>query len=1075
MSPRVTAILIAHNGAEHLPRTLEALAAQTRRPDSVIMVDCASTDSTASLLAQFGPTHLVSSAEELSFGDAIAAAVRLTPPPSDGEELLWLLAQDTAPEPTALAALVNALEIAPSVVIAGPKQMDWDRADYIREFGETVTQTGSSVTLVAGELDQAQHDDLSDVMAVAAGGMLVRHTVWDALGGFDPGLPVVDDALDLCIRARLAGHRVSVVPVAKLACAGDGVAGASGSQKGRARRKRARQRRQAQLHRRLVYAPSVALPLHWLSLVPLAFVRAFMRLLQKQPGLIGAEFGAAFAAAFAGIRVSAARRQLKSTRTLSWASISTLRMPAAEVRRRRALQREQQRARVRGSRTELAFLSTGGAWTVLGAAALGLGMLAPLIGATAVVGGGLLPLDSPAGLWNNIGYGWRDIGTGFVGAADPFAAVLALLGSLTFWAPSAALLTLYFAALPLAALGAWLAAARFTGRGSLRAMAAVLWTIAPTFLSAIADGRVAPIIAHILLPWLIFAGAAAARSWSASAASALLFAAIVACAPSLAPALLVLWLLAVVFSGRSVMRFIAIPVPAFVLAAPLIFDQYQRSNLWGLIADPGVQLPSQAASTWQLVLGFPNGGLGGWDAIVSSLALPGVAADVVVPVLLAPLAVLALVGLFLPGSRVALCGVLAALLGFATAVAAAQISVATVGSESVPVWAGAGLSLYWAGLVAALLVALRAFSRWAVVPMLVTALAVALASFPLLSSIALGVNAPQPAAVHAGEQRILPAFVTAEAQSNPRAGTLVLQPQPNGAVFAQLQRGAGTLLDDQSTLFATQTELSDSDQELAELAGNLSSRSGYDPSESLHELGIRFVLLSPAVAAPGETVTAEANDAARRAASSLDGNAELVPVGETDFGTLWRYQAEEGAAVGGEIPADAGGWFATTVMWVQIAVFAFVVLLSIPTGVGRDGPNPQRNPLAPVQQAETVTPREPKRGREPKPPREPRSNRADSRGEARARRSTRRDRSVEPGATEASEPAEHSPTETPGASDSELGAQPSNVEAENLSPEVAQDVRTATGEQPVTGESVASEQSQTGESASEEKGQNNER
>ncbi|MFF3601974.1 hypothetical protein ACFYYK_41620, partial [Kitasatospora indigofera] len=398
-----------------------------------------------------------------------------------------------------------------------------------------------------------------------------------------------------------------------------------------------------------------------------------------------------------------------------------------------------------------------------------------------------------------------DIGTGFVGAADPFAAVLAVLGSITFWSPSALLLALYFGALPLAALGAWLAAARLTNRGALRALAAVLWMLAPTFLSAIADGRPAPMIAHILLPWLFFAAAAAARSWSASAASALLFAAITACVPSLTPALLVLWLLAVLFSGRSIMRFIGIPVPALVLAAPLLLDQQLRGNWLALVADPGVPLPAEQASSWQLLFGFPNGDFGGWGALVESLALPGMTADIIVPILLAPLAVLALLALFLPGSRTALFGLVAALLGFATSAAAAQIAVATLGDQSIPVWPGAGLSLYWAGLIGAAVIGLNALGRAATAPAIISGLALTMAVLPLAGSIALGEAAPNPAAVHAGDARMLPAFVTAEAQTDPRAGTLVLVPQSDGGVLAELQRGSGTTLDDQSTLFATQT------------------------------------------------------------------------------------------------------------------------------------------------------------------------------------------------------------------------------------------------------------------------------
>ena len=108
MQARVTAIIVARNGASHLERTLEALRRQTRQPDTVIAVDCGSSDTTSELLAAFGPTHLISADSALSFGAAISAATRVMSPPDGDHELLWLLAQDSAPAPGALESLVGA-------------------------------------------------------------------------------------------------------------------------------------------------------------------------------------------------------------------------------------------------------------------------------------------------------------------------------------------------------------------------------------------------------------------------------------------------------------------------------------------------------------------------------------------------------------------------------------------------------------------------------------------------------------------------------------------------------------------------------------------------------------------------------------------------------------------------------------------------------------------------------------------------------------------------------------------------------------------------------------------------------
>ncbi|WP_431220467.1 glycosyltransferase family 2 protein [Leifsonia xyli] len=237
MYPRVTAIVVAQSGGPHLQRTLDALAAQTRRPDAVIAVDCASTDDAARLLAESRPTQFLSLPEKLPFGAAVAAAVRVLPPTSGPEQLLWLLAQDTAPEPQALEALLAALEVSPSVAVVGPKLVDWDDPAFIREFGEAMTPFGASVPLVENELDQAQHDGLSDVLAVSSAGMLVRQALWERLDGFDPALPAIDDGLDFCTRARLAGFRVMLVAQARVAIAGDGLAGPNLSRKWTVRRR----------------------------------------------------------------------------------------------------------------------------------------------------------------------------------------------------------------------------------------------------------------------------------------------------------------------------------------------------------------------------------------------------------------------------------------------------------------------------------------------------------------------------------------------------------------------------------------------------------------------------------------------------------------------------------------------------------------------------------------------------------------------------------------------------------------------------------------------------------------------
>lgn len=874
----MTAILVARDGDDAAER---ALAGQTRRPDDVVVV---------------------------SAGTPLARVVAALPA-AGGDDWIWLLPGDARPEPDALARLLAAVEVAPSVVVAGPKLVDAGDRSLLRSYGESISRYGTTIPLADDELDQSQHDSQDDVLGVVLPGMLVRRTMWDLLGGPDRGLPSVDAGLDLSIRARLAGGRVVRV-------AGARVAVAPGVQDFTRRRPLGaaaleRARRAAQLHRRMAYAPGAAVPLHWLSLLPLALVRSIGLLLGKRPGAISGEIAAAVSAVFDG-SVPGARSALRRSRRVGWTALAGLRVPPDVVRERRASERD--RAYARSGLTDLvrANFLPGGLTVVAVAAALGVVLSVRLLGAPALAGGALLPLSSDLGtLWSNLAWGDRD-GAGLGGPADPFTAVLALLGSLTPWSPSFALVVLWIAAPALAALAAWWAATRLSTRAWPPVLAAALWVLAPPFLAALLDGRPSAVLLHVLLPWLLLALLEAPRSWSAAGAASLLFAAVTACAPVLAPVLVVAVVLAALRHPRSFVRVVAIPLPALVLAAPLIAAQIGRGTPLGLFADPGAVVPAAAPTGWQLLLGSPSPG--GWPQLVATLGLPDVLAAPASIALLAPLAAVVLLAMFLPGSRRAVPAALLALGGLLSAVAAAHLAPASSGMDVVTIWPGTGLSLYWAGLVAVVTIAMGALRRASVTVGVAVLLSAGVAVAPSLVGLASGAGLVVP-----GDGRTMPAIVAAEAATDPGLGTLVLRPQADGSLAASIERGAGRMLDDTSTFVATQPAPTAAQREIAELAGNLASRGGYDPAPVLDAYGVEFIVLTPA-GDGGETVR-------ERAAEALDAQSAIVAVGDTDSGSLWRYPGHEPVtAVAVSQP------FGVVAVAGPIAVFAFALLLALPTG-----------------------------------------------------------------------------------------------------------------------------------------------
>jgi len=105
--PKVVAVLVTYNRRDLLLESLAAVHSQTRTPDTAIVVDNASTDgSAAAVRARFPAVQLA----ELggNYGGAGGFAYGMALALADGADLIWIMDDDTVPEPGALLALLEA-------------------------------------------------------------------------------------------------------------------------------------------------------------------------------------------------------------------------------------------------------------------------------------------------------------------------------------------------------------------------------------------------------------------------------------------------------------------------------------------------------------------------------------------------------------------------------------------------------------------------------------------------------------------------------------------------------------------------------------------------------------------------------------------------------------------------------------------------------------------------------------------------------------------------------------------------------------------------------------------------------
>jgi GT2 family glycosyltransferase len=940
----VSVLLVSHDGGRWLPAVIDGLRAQRAPLDGVVAVDTGSKDGSADLLEDaFGA--VTRAPGSTSFPAAVALGLQRLRDSGSTSEWVWILHDDANPAPGALQALLVAADADPAADVLGPKLREWPSLRRLLELGVTISGTGRRETgLERGEYDQGQHDQVREVLAVNTAGMLVRRSVLEELGGFDPQLPIFGNDIDFGWRAAAAGHRTLVVPDAV-------VFHAEAAHRGVRRtpltgRHTHYQERRAALYTLLANAPGRSLP--WL-VVRLAFgtvLRMVGYLVVRAAGEALDDLAALVSLYSRPGQIRAARQERRSRELADQEHVRALRSPwwvpyrhgldflgdlvaaathqAQDVaERRRAAAAEvapaSTVARPRTEEEELLGEDTGVVARFLTnpvALALGLVVVLALVAARgafgSISGGGLSPAPADVASWWRLhGETWHPLSTGTAVPAPAYLVPLALLASLLGGSPSAAVSVLFVLAVPLGLWGAW-RLLRVVGRLATPSGAprwallwgATTWALVPVVSGAWGDGRLGAVAVAVVLPWLAhaalgFADPDADRRWRAAWRTGLLLAVGSAFAP-------VLWIFATLLglvvvaaaSGivRGAVRDRSVwgpPATALglvpLLLSPWWIPAIQRGAAEGLVLDMG-RLPQPDVDTLNLVAGrLADLGAPWWlGAILAVLAVLALVPRATrIPVLVCW--VVALVA-----------AVLAALLG-AVSVSLAATTVDAGLSALVVVLQGAFVVAATLGAIG-LARELRSWRR------VLAGVLVAAAAVVPLGGLAWWVAGPDQA-IGDGIETDVPVYMVTSSEEDPAHGILVVRGSVEEGLTYTIRRGDGVTLGEDEII-----DLTAEDGAFADEVRALVSRPTPEVIDGLGESGIEYVVLpSPADGA---------------VASVLDAAAGLVQASAADRSTrAWQVARPlEDSSLDGPT-----SWLRVVLLVVQGIGVVVVAVLCLPT------------------------------------------------------------------------------------------------------------------------------------------------
>lgn len=205
---RVTAVVVTWRGRGWIGACLDAIRADHGGP--VLVVDNASDDGTAAIVAARDDVQVVRLRRNRGFAGGVAAALKAVRTP-----FVALVNDDARVEPGFFAALLAPFDGPDGGGIAATTAKLVLEDGHVNNAGSALLADGYGYDRGLGDPDDGRWDRAEDVEAFSGGAAMLRRDAVRAVGGFPAEFFLYYEDTDTSVRLRHAGWRIRYVPSAR--------------------------------------------------------------------------------------------------------------------------------------------------------------------------------------------------------------------------------------------------------------------------------------------------------------------------------------------------------------------------------------------------------------------------------------------------------------------------------------------------------------------------------------------------------------------------------------------------------------------------------------------------------------------------------------------------------------------------------------------------------------------------------------------------------------------------------------------------------------------------------------------